>query len=65
MKGVTAPVMSTSWKMSRPSRLEGTCPVMAIMGMESIYAVATPVIRFVAPGPEVTMQTPVFPVARA
>ena len=32
----TAPVISTSWKISRPSRLLGTWPVMATMGMESI-----------------------------
>ena len=33
-------------------------------GTESICAVRIPVIVFVAPGPEVTSTTPVFPVAR-
>jgi hypothetical protein len=30
-----------------------------------MWAVASPVTVFVAPGPEVTRQTPVLPVARA
>ena len=38
---------------------------MTTKGIESIYAVAIPVIAFVAPGPEVTKATPVLPVARA
>ena len=33
--------------------------------MESINAVAMPVIAFVAPGPDVTKTTPGFPVALA
>ena len=33
------------------------------MGTESICAVAIPVTRLVAPGPEVPKQTPTFPVA--
>ena len=33
--------------------------------MESMYAVAIPVTRLVAPGPLVAMQTPTFPVALA
>jgi len=37
---------------------------MATMGIESANAVAMPVTRFVAPGPEVAMQTPTLPVAR-
>ncbi len=57
--------MSASWKPSRPSSEVGTCPVMATMGVESIYAVASPVTRLVAPGPEVAMQTPTRPVERA
>ncbi len=40
----------------------GTWPVMATIGMESMYAVAMPVTRFVAPGPEVAKQTPTLPV---
>ena len=43
----------------------GTCPVMATTGDESICAVARPVTRLVAPGPEVATQTPIRPVARA
>ena len=43
----------------------GTCPVMATMGTESIWAVAMPVTRLVAPGPLVAEQTPTRPVARA
>ena len=41
-------------------------PTTAItMGMLSIYAVAIPVTRLVAPGPLVAMTTPVLPVALA
>jgi hypothetical protein len=43
----------------------GTCPVIQRTGDESIIAVATPVTRFVAPGPEVAMHTPMRPEARA
>ena len=43
----------------------GTWPVMATMGTESIMAPAMPVARLVAPGPEVAVQTPTLPVARA
>ena len=39
--------------------------VIATIGTESIYAVAIPVTRFVAPGPLVARHTPVFPVALA
>ena len=42
-----------------------TLAVMATTGTESMYAVAIPVTRLVAPGPEVAMQTPTFPVALA
>ena len=41
-----------------------TCPVMATSGAPSELASATPVIRFVAPGPSVARQTPAFPVSR-
>jgi hypothetical protein len=34
-------------------------------GIESMHAVAMPVTVFVAPGPEVTRHTPIFPDARA
>jgi len=36
----------------------GTWPVKTTMGTESMLAVATPVTVLVAPGPEVTRQTP-------
>ena len=58
-------MMSDSWKASLPTVLEATWPVIAIIGTESIKAVARPVTRFRAPGPEVAMQTPGRPVARA
>ena len=60
-----APVMSASWNTSRPSCSRFTWPVMAMRGTESIYAVAMPVIRLVAPGPLVTMHTPTLPLIRA
>ena len=63
--GMVTPVMSISWKLSRPSRLTPTLQVIAIIGMESINAVAIPVTRLVAPGPEVARHTPTFPVALA
>ena len=50
--------MSASWKVSYPKSFDSTCPVIHINGIESAYAVAIPVIRFVAPGPEVATQTP-------
>jgi len=42
-----------------------TCPVMQTIGTESICAVAIPVTRFVAPGPDVAKTTPTLPEARA
>ena len=36
----------------------GTCPVIATSGVLSMCAVAIPVTRFVAPGPEVATHTP-------
>ena len=42
-----------------------TWPVMQTSGTESIQALAMPVTRFVAPGPEVAQQTPALPVTRA
>ena len=55
--------MSISWKESLPISEQGTLPVMATIGIESSIAVAIPVTRLVAPGPEVAMQTPTLPVA--
>ena len=59
------PMMSTSWKASVPTTLRGTWPVKATTGAESMFAVAIPVTRFVAPGPEVARHTPTFPRALA
>ena len=65
MIGSVMPVMSVSWKASVPSTFEETCPVMKTIGDESSIAVAMPVTRFVAPGPEVAIATPTLPLARA
>jgi len=46
-------------------RLWATLQEMNTTGEESIYAVAMPVVRFVAPGPDVAKHTPTFPVLRA
>ena len=62
---MVTPVVSTSWKASRPIMLVATLPVIATIGTESRKAVARPVTRFVAPGPEVAMTTPGLPVALA
>ncbi|CAB4655405.1 unannotated protein [freshwater metagenome] len=43
----------------------GTCPVIATIGTESICASASGVTKFVAPGPDVAIQTPTRPVACA
>src|SRR3954454_22865386 len=59
------PWMSASWKASVPIAPLGTWPVIATMATESMYASAIGVTRFVAPGPEVAMQTPTRPVACA
>jgi thiamine pyrophosphate-dependent acetolactate synthase large subunit-like protein len=42
-----------------------TCPVIATTGVLSMWAVASPVTRLVAPGPEVATHTPGRPLARA
>ena len=63
--GIVTPAMSTSWKESFPNAGTATLQVIATIGTESIYAVAIPVTRFVAPGPLVAIQTPTFPVALA
>ena len=63
--GMVTPAISTSWKESFPRRDVPTLQVMATSGTESMFAVAIPVTRFVAPGPEVAKHTPTLPVARA
>ncbi len=59
------PTLSASWKASLPIRCVGTWPVNATMGIESIMASCSAVTRLVQAGPDVTRQTPTFPVARA
>ncbi len=63
--GIVIPWMSASWKASVPIRCVGTWPVMHTIGVESRYASAIGVTRFVAPGPDVAIATPTLPVARA
>ena len=63
--GIVAPTISISWNESFPKPDFATLAVIATSGTESIYAVAIPVTRFVAPGPDVAIQTPTFPVERA
>jgi hypothetical protein len=59
------PMMSVSWNASRPIMARGTWPVIATRGVLSMCAVAMPVTRLVAPGPEVATHTPGRPLARA
>jgi hypothetical protein len=59
------PRMSASWKASVPIMDAPTCPVIATIGTESMWASASGVTRLVAPGPEVAMHTPTRPVAAA
>jgi hypothetical protein len=47
-----------SWNASEPMALVGTWPQITTIGMESAMQSRTGVTVFVAPGPEVTMQTP-------
>ena len=63
--GIVTSRMSVSWNASRPKSEVSTCPVTATTGTESMKAVARPVTRFVAPGPDVAMQTPTLPETRA
>ena len=56
--GRVMPVVSVSWKASVPMEARATCPTTATTGTESIWAVAIPVTRFVAPGPDVAQHTP-------
>src|SRR5439155_4173981 len=54
-----------SWKASVLRADVGTCPVIMTRGTLSRWASAMAVMVFVAPGPEVTTQTPTWPVVRA
>ena len=57
--------MSASWKASVPMESTPTWPVTTTRGTESIMASAMGVTMLVAPGPEVTRQTPTLPVETA
>ncbi len=49
---------SISWKASMPRKTRGLDPPMATSGAQSVKALATPVARLMAPGPEQPMATP-------
>ena len=59
------PKTSASWKASVPISGAATWPVNATIGTESAKASPKPVIKLVAPGPDVATQTPTLPVERA
>ncbi len=61
MTGVSTPTTSVSWKPFLPVMLLATCPVIATTGEESAKAVAIPVTRLVAPGPDVARADPGLP----
>ena len=63
--GSVIPMTSVSWNASRPIMGRATWPVIATTGELSMCAVASPVTRFVAPGPDVATHTPIRPLARA
>ena len=54
-----------SWKASVPMTPVGTWPQITTIGTESAMESRIGVTVLVAPGPEVTMQTPTRPLARA
>ena len=56
--------MSTTWWASLWSLTLDACPVIATIGALSRKASATPVTRFVAPGPSVAIATAALPVRR-
>src|ERR687886_247274 len=56
--GLKAATWSISWNAPLPRWLSGAEPPMANSGAQSAQALATPVTRFVAPGPEAAMHTP-------
>jgi hypothetical protein len=63
--GRVMPMISVSWNASRPIIGRDTWPVIARIGELSMWAVARPVTKFVAPGPDVATHTPTRPQARA
>ena len=62
--GANNSTRSRYWWDVRCIRSVPTCPVIAISGAPSEFASAVPVIRLVAPGPNVEKHTPAFPVSR-
>ena len=50
-------IWSISWNAPLPSWLTGLEPPIATTGALSTNALATPVTRFVTPGPEAAMHT--------
>jgi len=54
-----------SWNASEPIAAVGTWPQITTIGTESAMQSRTGVTVLVAPGPEVTTQTPTRPLARA
>ena len=65
MPRVLMPVQADSCNARLPNEGSAGWPVMANTGMPLSCAQATPVIRLVAPGPEVAQHTPSLPVSRA
>jgi hypothetical protein len=65
MPSVLMPVHADSCRARLPKEGSDGWPVMTSIGMPLSKAQATPVIRLVAPGPEVAQQTPILPVSRA
>ena len=63
--GRVTPTTLVSWKASLPITALRTCPEIITRGVESNIASAKPVTQLVAPGPDVTITTPAFPVTRA
>src|ERR1700687_782380 len=56
--GLKAATWSISWNALLPRWLMGAEPPIASSGAQSAQALATPVIRVVAAGPEAAIQTP-------
>ena len=56
--------MGASWKASEPMAARETWPQITTIGMESAMQSRTGVTMLVAPGPDVTRQTPTFCEAR-
>ena len=62
--GSNMSTISRCWWLSLCRRSSPPWPVIATNGLLSRWASATPVRRFVAPGPKVLRQTPASPVSR-